>query len=63
MIFRPGETAIALRPADNKTPGRIDMKNGVFVEIVGRNHRFDDAVDNGFSQLRVFDFGAVLAWR
>ncbi len=58
--FSAGETAIALRSADDESPGRIDMKNGIFVEIVGGNHRFDDAVDDGFLELAVVDVGAVL---
>jgi hypothetical protein len=58
--FAPGQTAIALRPADHEAAGGIDMIDRVFVEILGWNHRLDDAVDDGFPQLVVIHIGAML---
>ena len=46
MILRPVRPQSPLRPADDEAARRIDVKNRVFVEILGGNHGFDDAVDD-----------------
>src|SRR5205807_7807074 len=55
-----GETAVSLGPADHEPARRIDMINGTPIQILRGNHRLDDAIDDGFFELRVFDLRAVL---
>src|SRR5918994_3572863 len=54
------ETAVALRPTDNKTASGIDVVNGMLIEIIRWNHGFDDTIDDGFFELAVFDIRTVL---
>src|SRR5205823_6490964 len=54
------EPRVALWSADDEAAGRVDVKDGVFVDELGRNDRFDDLVDDGFAEVAVADARRVL---
>jgi hypothetical protein len=45
-----GQAAVALRPADDEAPGRVDQVACVFSQV-GRQHRLDDVFDHGLDEL------------
>src|SRR5262245_52954194 len=58
--FPSGEPTVALRPADDKASGRVNVIDSVLVEKFRGNDGFDHAVDDGFLQFAVFHVNAVL---
>src|SRR5207253_607118 len=56
----PGETAVAVRPADDETAGWVDVKDRRFVEVLRRNRFLDQLLDDGFANRCVADGRTVL---
>ena len=59
--FPPGETAIALGPANHEAARGVHMIDRIFTEKLRGNDRLDNAVDNRVSQFVVLDVGAMLS--
>ena len=49
--FSSGQTGIAMRSADHKAAGRIDVELGLRIDHIGGNHRIDDVLLNVGAQL------------
>ena len=58
--FPPGQTGIPLRTADDEPAGGIDVVDGVFVQQVSRNHRFDYVFQDVPAQLFHGNFRSML---
>jgi hypothetical protein len=56
-----GQAAVAVRAADHEAPGRIDVVDRAVVEILGRDHRLNDLLDDPFPDLLLGDLGVVLS--
>ena len=58
--FSAGYPAIANRSADDEPACRVDIKGGVRIDHIGRQHRFDDLLHDPFFEILVFDYFIVL---
>ncbi len=58
--FAAGETGIAHGTADNEAAGGIDVEFGFLVEHVCGDDGLDDFLDDGFGQIALGNFVAVL---
>src|SRR6266478_345837 len=56
----PREATVSLRPADNEAARRVNVVYGIFIEVVHRDHRSDYPIDDGFFELAIVNFRAML---
>ena len=58
--FTAGETAVAVRAADDKSAGGVHQKARLGGDHIRRQNRPDNLFDHGFAQRRMIDIFAVL---
>ena len=60
MTFLPVRPRVAVRPANDEPPRRVDQDAGVLVQQVSRHHRVDDVLSHVLRDLLVGNVVGVL---